>query len=71
MMNDVYTCMKNMPPSIAGFTVSNPDDTYTIVLNARMTNERLMEAYRHEIEHIENNDFEKYDVQEIEQNAHK
>ncbi|MCD8396129.1 MAG: hypothetical protein LUD12_02890 [Lachnospiraceae bacterium] len=69
-MSDVFTALEDLPPSIAGYTVVNPDDTYTIILNTRVTHERQLEAYQHEIRHIQEQDFEKEDVQEIESTAH-
>lgn len=70
LVSDVFTCIEELPPSIAGYTVSNPDDTYTIILNSRVTRERQLEAYRHELRHIRESDFEKEYVQEVETIAH-
>lgn len=51
--------------------VKNKDDSYTILLNARLSREKQLEAYCHAMRHIENGDFEKDDVQEIETAAHE
>ncbi len=59
MTADVNTVEYNLPVSIAGYTVSNPDNTYTIILNARLTFERRMQAYLHEMRHICNRDFDR------------
>ena len=48
-MPDVNTIELNLPTSIAAFVTANPDMTFTIVLNARMTWERRMQAYQHEL----------------------
>lgn len=50
--------------------VKNSDDSYSIFLNSRLTHEKQLEAYKHAIEHIENCDYEKYDVDKIEFDAH-
>ena len=56
---------------IREFVTPNEDGSYTIFLNARLSEEEQREAYKHAIGHIENNDFEKYDVQSIEAEAHR
>ena len=52
------------------FVTPNADGSFTIFLNARLSDEEQRSAYKHAIDHIENNDFEKYDVQSIEAEAH-
>lgn len=49
----------------------NADGTYTIFLNAKMSAEKRLMAYLHALGHIQGNDFEKSNVQEIEYYAHK
>lgn len=47
------------------------DEFFTILLNARMTSERLRSAYDHAISHIENHDFDAVcDVGRLEQVRH-
>lgn len=48
----------------------NEDGSYTILINARLSNEGQLKAYQHAMEHIKKNDFEKEDVQKIEFDAH-
>ena len=48
----------------------NADGSFTIFINARLNNEGQLEAYNHAMKHIENHDFQKYDVQQIETDAH-
>lgn len=48
----------------------NDDGGYTIFLNSRLSYETICSSYLHAIKHIQNNDFEKSDVQEIETAAH-
>ena len=72
MMQNINTVLLNLPGTISAYTMSNVDMSYTIVLNARLTRERLMEAYLHEIHHIKNGDYDKnYTVDSIEYEAHK
>lgn len=46
------------------------DDTYTILLNSRCSDEALLTAYEHARDHIRNRDFDKEQVQRIEAVAH-
>lgn len=71
VMENIYTRFENMPTTIGAFVVENGDMSYTIVLNSRMTRERNLISYKHELKHIGNKDFEKYDVGEIETRAHE
>ena len=49
----------------------NPDGTYTVLLNARLTYQQQVSAYQHALSHIVNDDFYKCDdVQQIESAAH-
>lgn len=51
--------------------VPNEDGSYTIFINAGLNRESQLKAYEHAMKHIENDDFQKTDVQEIEYIAHK
>lgn len=70
-MNIIVT---DLPHTIDGFTkktVASDGDWYTIILNARLNNERQREAYEHEMEHIEAGDFDlKCTADEIEKLRH-
>ena len=44
---------------------------YSVYINARLSSEGRERAYRHALKHIENRDFERDDVQDIEAKAHK
>lgn len=63
----------DMPTSIKAYTICCADDTYTIVLNSKLSREQHLKSYHHEMHHIENGDYErscsKVDIIEI--NAHK
>jgi hypothetical protein len=61
--------LMDLPPRIKGFVVRrNGEDV--IVLNSRLNREQNMKTYLHEKKHIENGDFEKLNVDEIERDAH-
>lgn len=66
------TVLKDLPATIKAYTVLCPDGTYTIVLNSRLSHEQQLEAYKHELKHIMDNDFdiENGDADAIEQYAH-
>lgn len=68
MINVVYL---NMEYGIHEQVTQNHDGSYTIFLNARDSDARNRMAFIHALYHIQNHDFEKYDVQEIESEAHK
>lgn len=71
MILDVNTIFSDMPGTIAAYTISNADMSYTIVLNSRLNHERQLEAYYHEINHIKNGDYDKkYSTDFIECYAH-
>lgn len=67
---NVNTRLVNMDVLIEEQVIKNTDDSYTVLLNARLTHERQLEAYYHAIRHIQNNDYEKEDVNKIEFDAH-
>ena len=48
----------------------NEDGSYTIFINARLSDIGRLEAYEHAMGHILNNDFDKFTVQSIESAAH-
>lgn len=57
MSEVIYTREISMPMSIRAFTVYK-DDVYTIIINANLSDEMKLEERRHEMEHIQNGDFE-------------
>lgn len=73
MTDDIYVQYYDMPTSIKSFCRANPDGSYTIVINAKLSEESRLARYRHEIKHIKSGDFD-YDknenVQVIEARAH-
>lgn len=51
--------------------VQNEDGSYTVLINAKLSQDGQLKAYQHALNHIENGDFEKSDVQSIEFQAHE
>lgn len=66
----INTQLINMDVLIAERIIKNNDDSYTVLLNSRLSRERLMEAYNHAIQHIHEDDFEKETADKIEFDAH-
>lgn len=67
----IVTVMDFKTTEIHEIVTPNPDGTYSIFLNARDCREKNMESYLHALGHIMNDDFDKFDVQEIETEAHR
>ena len=61
-----------MPTTIKAYTVNNNDDSYTIVLNSRLSREQHLRSYHHEMLHIERGDYDRQskNVQLVEIFAH-
>ncbi|MBS5389097.1 MAG: hypothetical protein KHY31_17235 [Clostridiales bacterium] len=49
----------------------NEDGSYTIFVNNNLCESKRIRAIKHAIDHIENKDFGKENIQEIESEAHK
>lgn len=54
----IMTYIFPMPGRIRSYTVRK-DGFYTIVVNENLSEEARLEAYRHELKHIEQGDFDK------------
>ena len=68
----MITCiLENLPTTIRSFCRENPDGSYTVVINARLTLEGARAAFRHELSHINGGDFTDADTDEIENARHK
>lgn len=62
--------LMDLPTTVRGF-VRLKEDYPTIVLNSRLSYEAQRECYKHELWHLLNNDFEKYDINSVEAEAHR
>lgn len=67
---EVNTIFIDMDVLISEQVIKNKDDSYTILLNSRLSHERHMESYNHAMQHIMEEDFQKQDVDKIELDAH-
>lgn len=67
---DVFVRPLNMETGIHEQIHDNNDGTYTVFLNARDSFDVQKKSYEHAVRHIQNGDFEKASVQEIELAAH-
>ena len=60
-----------LPAAVAGLSVKSPDEGYTILINACLNAEKQYQAYRHEMQHINDKDFDYiFDVNELEDMRH-
>ncbi len=69
-MAEVYVYIVDLPDRVDEM-VTPCIDGYTVYLNARLTYAGRVRAYHHAMRHIERNDFEGFDIQEIEMEAHE
>ena len=71
MMVPIINCqLIDFPVKGREMVVSNDDGSYTILINARLSDAGRMAAYEHAMKHILKDDFSKKDVQKIESKAH-
>lgn len=70
MTPDVNVIIMDLPLPSKETVVPNEDGSYTIFINAKLSDEQRLKSYEHAIKHIEENDFSKTDVQTIEYVAH-
>lgn len=55
---------------VPGSVWYNSDDTYTIFIDAKLNEIEQRKVFLHEMRHIQENDFEKHNIQQIESDAH-
>ena len=67
---DINTKLIDMDVLVGEQIIKNNDDSYTILLNARLSHERQLECYKHALLHINNDDFENDNADEIEFKTH-
>lgn len=70
-MGDIFTYLVDLPCWMGGHCNCNPDGSYSIFINARMGYWEQVKTYHHELEHIKGNDFEKFNVKEIEKDVRR
>lgn len=70
--SNIYIYYIDMPYSVRSNIVENNDGTYTLYLNNRLSYEDNLEGYKHELDHINYDDFNcDDDIQTIELNRHE
>ena len=70
MTHDINVVLIDFPVKGKEMVVPNEDGSYTVLINAKLSHEMRIAAYNHAMKHIENDDFSKADVQQIEVDAH-
>lgn len=70
-MNDIYVYLIDLPCKVHEIVSPCANGDYTIYINARLGYGERVKAYNHALWHIEHNDFERTDVEEIERKAHE
>ena len=71
MLEVINVKLIDMDTGISEQVVKNADGSYTVFINARYATEAQKKAYLHAVGHIEDGDFEKENVQEIEAEQHR
>ena len=56
-MGGIFVHYLNLPYTVKGLARQNEDDSYTVLINARYSNEVQKETFLHEVGHIEDEDF--------------
>lgn len=70
MTRDVNVHLINMDTAKKEAVVPNEDGSYSIFINARLSDAGRLLAYEHAMRHIEAEDFQKKSVQSIEADSH-
>lgn len=70
-MDNIYTYFVKFPNRCIREAVMPCSDGYTVYIDERLSFEQQIKAYNHAVRHIKNGDFEKYDVDRIEYDAHR
>lgn len=68
-MNDIYIYTTRLPANISEMVIPC-DGGYSVYLDSTISECQRIRAFCHALSHIDNNDFEKADVQLIEHESH-
>jgi len=68
-MDDIFIYCIPLPDNVSE-AVTPCLTGYTVYINSKLDREHALQAYRHALRHIRNGDFERPDVQVIEEDAH-
>ena len=69
-MEDINVQFIDMDTKIPEQIVKNQDDSYTILINSKLSYAEQLKSYYHALMHIRRNDFDKENADNIEYNAH-
>lgn len=70
-LEDIFVRYIALPATVKSYVVANADQSYTIILNSKLSYEQNMLSYAHEVDHIHNGDYDKKcSVDIIEIHAH-
>lgn len=70
--DNIFVRLTSLPTTINGFVRENPDQSYTVVINDKISFQAQRECYRHELRHIRNRDLEGRNADAVElKNSHK
>ncbi|HWQ74709.1 MAG TPA: hypothetical protein VN441_05290 [Syntrophomonas sp.] len=58
-MDRVFLRYMPLPTTVKGLTVQDSDGDYNVYINARLAYGANLQTLQHEIQHIDNNDFQK------------
>lgn len=61
----------DMPCNVKSNVIRNEDNTYSIFINSRLNYYQQQSAFKHELKHIEHDDFNQYEVENIEVSNNK
>lgn len=56
-VGDIFVRLYTLPPGINGLTILDSDGNYNVYINSQLPQHKHAEVYRHELKHIQNNDF--------------
>ena len=73
MLENIFVHYLNMPTSVKSNVTHNEDGSYSIFINARLSQNQQANAYMHELEHILKDDFNRRHetVNRLEYYAHR
>ena len=64
-MEDINIQLLDMDTKIPEHLIKNNDDSYTVFLNARLSQESRLKSYYHALQHIAEHDFEKENIEKV------
>lgn len=67
---DVNVVLLDLPTKEKEAVTKNEDGSFTIFINSKLSHKGQLLAYKHAMKHIQDNDFQKSNVQAIEAAAH-